>query len=239
MGHICHTVTGKGTMERYNIFKQLNKGIRTLLFETTILIQHTDFDNRAQGNETVEKIRDALLVIEKCNHLQNLYILPVTRQYEQLLTNGLEKEHIRVYTGITEIRDVCITYMNAETEADALETGKQLLKAFVQFMVFNLEHLPKKEESLNAVLCHHFTDREIFKLKSMIVGRMDQQELLSLSKWIIRGVNNTELITWLQEMQKHVSTEIFRSLCFMAERELPAGRFSRVIDELSEGSLSS
>jgi hypothetical protein len=225
-------------MQRYNIYKQLNKGIRTLLFETSVHIQQTDFDIRVQGIDTTEKIKEALLVIERCNHLQSLYILPVVRQYEQLLANSLEKEHVHAFACMTELRQLCITYMNTVTDDEASETGRQILKTFLRFVSFNLEHLPKKEGSLNSVLCNHFSDREIFKLKRMIVGRMDQREILALGKWIIRGVNNTELIEWLKEMQKYVSTEIFRSLCFIAERELPLNRFSRVIDELSEGSLS-
>lgn len=226
-------------MQRYNIYKHVNKGIRALLFETSLQIQQCDFVDKAQGNEVLQKVKDALLVIERCNNLQSQYIFTLTRQYQSALTSTLEKENERITRFMTEIKEQCAAWSTASGADDAIERGRNLLNTFNRFVLFNLEHLPRKEESMNHVLCTEFTDREIFRLKRMIVGQMQQQEILALGKWIVRGVNNTELTDWLKEMQKYVSTEIFRSLCFIVERELPLTRFIAVTDALAEGSLLS
>lgn len=225
-------------MQRYNIYKHVNKGIRALLFETALKLQQCDFCEKAQRNEAIAKVKEALLVVERCNLLQRVYIFSLTKQYEPSLTMSLEIEQEGIVQLITELRAQCHALESAFSTADAIEKAKVLFKGFTRFVTANLEHLPKKEESLNPILCTQFTDREIFKLKRLIVGRMAPQEILSLGKWIIRGLNNAELIDWLQEMQKYVSNEIFCALWSIAEQELSPDRFSAVIDELSEGSLA-
>ena len=56
-------------------------------------------------------------------------------------------------------------------------------------------------------------------------------------KWMIRGINNTEAITWMKAVEKGVPAVVFKSLVQKAEQELPATRFQKIATSLSEETL--
>ena len=44
-------------MNRYNIFYQVHKGLRAMLYETALLLQHTDFTNFDEAEQAIEQLQ--------------------------------------------------------------------------------------------------------------------------------------------------------------------------------------
>ncbi|HET7897909.1 MAG TPA: hypothetical protein VFL47_09575, partial [Flavisolibacter sp.] len=87
------------------------------------------------------------------------------------------------------------------------------------------------------ILWRYYTDAELQKLAWVIVNTTESTALLPYSKWMIRGLNNTEIVRWLKEVKTTAPELAFRSLLKTAEDELHPSRWSLLQDVLTAGTL--
>jgi hypothetical protein len=55
------------------------------------------------------------------------------------------------------------------------------------------------------------------------------------SQWMMRGLNNPEIINWLRAVEDAAPENVFQDLFATAERELPEHRFRKVLETITEG----
>ena len=223
--------------QRYNIFKQAYHGLRAALYATSLALQRTDFMNPVEAAASLEKMNETLALFVTSSLIENQFILPVVKQYEKIVAQSVEEERSKECTLSKRLQELAEVFFRTTLPADRHEIGHEIVKTFAKFTAFILMYLEEKESRVNEVLMHHFKDKEIRQLKRLIVGRMAPAEIIAWGKWIICGLNNTEIINWLKEMQDYVSPDVFSTLYLVAEQELPVNRFNQVLDGLSEGIL--
>jgi hypothetical protein len=69
-------------MKRYNIFNQIHKGLRALLYETIIKLQQTDFTDAEDADEAVQQVKIILDLFDEHAHTEDNFILPAIVEYE-------------------------------------------------------------------------------------------------------------------------------------------------------------
>ncbi|MDZ7648287.1 MAG: hypothetical protein U5K54_14500 [Cytophagales bacterium] len=67
----------------------------------------------------------------------------------------------------------------------------------------------KEEIELNAALWERYTDMEIKAIEQTLVQNIPPQKMMQYAKWMIRGINDKELIHWLGEVRRICSTSGF------------------------------
>ena len=82
-------------MNRYNIFNQIHKGLRSLLYETALLLQRTDFTSTAESKIALDKVREVVELFEKHAHTEDTYVLPNIAEYEPAVVTVFEEEHVK------------------------------------------------------------------------------------------------------------------------------------------------
>lgn len=61
-------------MKRYNIFYQVHKGLRAMLYETAIQLQQTDFSNADEAGNII-RIKEVVELFDKHAHSEDNNIL--------------------------------------------------------------------------------------------------------------------------------------------------------------------
>ena len=82
-------------MQRYNIFHQVHKGLKVLLYETALQVQHTDFWNIEEADEVIEQIDELILLFEKHAQSEDTYIFPAVEKYDPSVAHAFEREHLK------------------------------------------------------------------------------------------------------------------------------------------------
>jgi hypothetical protein len=106
--------------------------------------------------------------------------------------------------------------------------GSALTKSFVEFMIFNLSHMAKEEVLLNQALWRHYSDEELLSLNEQLVASIPPPEIALSAKWMLRGINGPEAITWLKGIKKSAPGVVFESLWSVVEAELPESRLENI-----------
>jgi iron-sulfur cluster repair protein YtfE (RIC family) len=224
-------------MQRYNIFNQIHKGLRALLYETALQVQHTDFWNIDEADEAIAKIEDVIRLFEKHAYSEDTYVFPVLDKYEPSLADAFEQEHVKDHALARLLEKTINSYKHAEIITDKVPAAKDIHAAYTEFMVFNLEHMAKEEKVLNPILWRYYTDNELMAITQQIIANVPQEYMAQYSKWMMRGLNNAEIAGWLRGVEKNAPEVVFQSLFVTAEKELPERRFRLVLESLTEGAM--
>lgn len=208
-----------------------------MLYDTSLALQQTHFADGEESETALEKVRMAVDVFDKHAVHEDSFILPAIQQYEPSLADAFEQEHEKDHALSESLRGLLTVYRYAIKTEVKIETGRAINKAFIGFMIFNLEHMAKEETVLNKVLWRYYSDAEIMALNQKIVASIPPEEMAFTSAWMMRGMSNTEISGWLKAVEKNAPEPVFTMLFSIAERELPGDRFRKVTENLTEGTM--
>lgn len=208
-----------------------------MLYDTSLTLQQTYFGDTEEVETALEKVKIVVDVFDKHAGHEDHFILPAIQQYEPSLVDAFEQEHEKDHALSQKLRGLLIVYDYAIKAEVKLETGQAINAAFIEFMIFNLEHMAKEETVLNKVLWRHYSDAEIMAINQKIIASISPEEIAVTSVWMMRGMSNMEISRWLKAVEKHAPEPVFTQLLEIAEKELPYERYRKILENLTEGAM--
>lgn len=216
---------------RVNIFNQIHKGLRALLYETSILLQQTDFSNEEEMQTAIKRVSLVADLFDDHAHHEDNYILPAIQEYEPSIVDAFEQEH-ELDTKLARSLKDSLMALQMASPLVLPNMANELSKTFIHFMVFNLEHMAKEESILNKILWRYYSDEEILDIQKKIIANLSPWSASVGSRWMMRGLNNPEIVRWLKSVEETAPEAIFQNLFATAEKELPEHRFRQVLEAL-------
>src|SRR5438045_3956271 len=206
---------------RYNIFYQIHKGLRAMLYETAIQLQRTDFNHDEEVEAILIQIISVVDLFDKHAHLEDNLVFPAVVQYEPSVVDSFEQEHVKDHQLSAKLRILIAMFDSLEGDGEGIELGSALRKSFVEFLTFNLEHMAKEEDTINNLLWRYYTDEQIRAIEHQIVSSQTPEATAIAWKWMLRGLSNQEITRWLKTVEKNAPEFVFNNLFAAAEKELP------------------
>lgn len=220
-------------MERYNSFQLIHKGLRAALYQTALQLQQTDFTSDEETEETLDRVREVVLLFDGHAHKEDQFILPAICDYEPSVVATFQAEHVRDEALGAALNAGIDRRTQASTPAEKIAAGNCLTQSFIEFMVFNLEHMAKEEDIVNKTLWRYYSDDEIRKIVGQIQQATPPWMQDFYAAWMLRGINNAEAATWMKAIKQGTPPIVFRTLLQKAEQVLPRTRFHQVAATLS------
>jgi hemerythrin-like domain-containing protein len=220
---------------RYNTFNRIHKALRAMLYDTATELQRTDFNNDEESGPILQKITVVVDMFEKHAHTEDTLVFPAASQYEPAIIDAFEKEHAKDHELSQKLRTLAAIFNSLHTPEEKIQLGSAIRKSFVEFLVFNLEHMAREEDIINNLLWRYYSDEEILAIEQMVVSSQPPEAIAFAWKWMLRGLSNQEIVRWLKTVEKNAPDFVFNNLFATAERELTNDRFHKVIEGLTEG----
>jgi len=224
-------------MQRYNIFYQVHKGLREMLYQTASRLQQTDFTTAGETETITEQMSTVLDLFDKHAATEDHFILPAIETYEPSVSSLFAEEHVQDHALSDKLRSVLKGLQVAENDKDKNTWGTVLRPVFIDFVVFNLNHMAKEEDLLNKLLWRYYSDEELQAITGKILAYQPPQTLQLFSSWMLRGLSNNEIKDWLKEVKHTAPDFIFNGLIGEAERVLPESRWNLIRETITEGAL--
>lgn len=202
----------------------IHKALRALLYDTALTIQQTYFADCEETDTAIEKLEMVLYVFEQHAHHEDNNIFPLIEVYEHELVEEFETEHVKDMELGNRLKHLVNIIGAARKDEEKIICGSAISKAFVQFMIFNLEHIAKEEIFINQALWKHYTDEQLILANQKLVESIPKEEKAFSSKWMMRGINNMEAINWLKGIRQSAPDFVFQSVFSLTETELPESR---------------
>jgi hemerythrin-like domain-containing protein len=211
-------------MQRYNIFNMIHKALRALLYDTALTLQQTYFGNVDEAKTALRKVEAVLHQFEQHTRHENQFILPLITAYEPRLVEAFEKEHEEDQRIGDQLKHLVNIFHATTLEDEKVVAGSGVAKAFMDFMIFNLEHMAKEERVLNPVLWAYYTDIQLLQMNARLVASIPAPDKAVSSKWVMRGISNREAIMWLKAVKHTASRPEFQAILSLTDTELPVHR---------------
>lgn len=225
-------------MQRFNAFNLIHKALRNMMYDTALTLQQTNFADESEANIAIEKIETVVHTFEGHAHHEDTFVLPAVEKYDAALVESFENEHEKDMALGNMLKNLINIYRNTNFEEEKINAGSALSKSFVDFMVFNLEHMGKEEILINAVLWENYTDEQIMGINKQIAANVPPEEMALVSQWMIRSVSNTEAINWLLGVKASAPDFVLQSILSVAEKVLPAYRFEKIKEVVESTSIA-
>ena len=221
-------------MNRYNSFYLIHKGLRAMLYDAALTLQQTDFSRMEESTRALAKVNDALFVFSNHAHHEDNFIFPMVEKHEPELAKSFEKEHVEDHRLSDNLKSLLAIYENVLLDEEKVVCGSAITKSFVDFMVFNLQHMGKEEIYINEALWKYYTDEQIISESEKLIASIPPAEMQLVAKWMLQGISTTDTINWLKSI-KHSSPEfVFKSLMNLAQSVLSKTQFEIVQEALEE-----
>ncbi|MFD0792724.1 hemerythrin domain-containing protein [Mucilaginibacter litoreus] len=220
---------------RFNVFNQIHKGLRALLFDTVMQIQQTDMSNAEAAAPVLEQTELLLHLFDSHAYHEDTCILSAAEQHSPQVIKDFESEHETDLALSNSLRQKVTDYRLGQSDAARYVAGYNLYYALNDFVAFNLKHMNKEEQLLNTILWTNYTDAEILGMEHQIQQQIEPEKMLTYFKWMIKGINNTELIIWLNAVKAHAPDFVFNALLETCQQNLPQDRWAVVEQQISEG----
>jgi Hemerythrin HHE cation binding domain len=224
-------------MKRYNIFNQVHKGLRALLYETIIKLQQTDFADAEDADEAVQQVKIILDLFDEHAHTEDTFILPAIVEYEPSVVDAFAQEHVKDLALSNKLNGLLQAFSLAISPEAKREIGVAVSNAVFEFMLFNLEHMKKEEDVLNKLLWRYYDDEVLHGITMKIIATVPADKMPLYNKWMMRGLSNTEIISWLKQIKNNAPEFVFNSFVDLAVNELSECRWQKVQEQLTEGAM--
>lgn len=212
---------------RYNIFNQIHKALRARLYDTAGDIQRTDFssDNAAV---TIDKVLQVVNLFDDHAHHEDTHLLPLLNNVDAKMVADFEEEHVEDHKLSDALRQHAAAWKNASSAEERAAHGKALFYAFNAFIAFNLYHMNKEEDALLQTLWQHYTNADLLAVQKNIINSIPPEVMMAESRWMLRSLNNGEIIQWMKGVQLTAPPPAVAALTAMAQQELAPERWETI-----------
>jgi hypothetical protein len=242
--------------KRFNIFCQVHKALKAMLYDTAISLQLADLSIKEEASAAFEKLNVTLSLLENHALQEEKFILSYVHRFDNKLVDAFRKEHQKEAAMTEKLKALVALYYTCVADEDRQETGEILLCKFNELVCFHLIHMNCEEillckfnelvcfhlihmnceeTSLNRLLWNELSDQQILQLTRLILNNIPADIRLIQDHWMFRSISNSEIIEWMSKVKDHASDEIFNSLLQIAEKILHPDRWQKVKEALSEG----
>ena len=219
------------------MFNQIHKALRVWMYDTATLINQTDFDNPEQTSVATERLHQLLDMFDNHADHEDTLVFPLLQPYEPSVVEALEQEHVTDHALVQRLKGFLLALDHAVSTEAKTELGHSLNTAFIDFMVFNLQHMKKEETVINNLLWRYYSDPDLVAVSQKIVASIPPAESAIASRWMFKALSNHEISGWLRTVERNAPNHVFRPLLTLAEKELDPERFRYIQEEISEGAL--
>ena len=224
-------------MQRYNIFSQVHKGLRALLYHTASSLQQTDFSSAHEADPVMKQVTDVLDLFDQHATSEEIFILPAIERLEPGVAALFREEHRKVQVPGNRIRTLVQMFIHNFSTEERVLLGGAVRFAFVEFLTTHLQQMAKEEDVLNNLLWANYSDEELRAITRQIVAQIAPEDLAKFSRWMLQGLNNSEIIAWLKQVRNNAAGCVFNDLFSAAAKELPDSRWVIIKESLVDGAM--
>ncbi len=219
---------------RFNTFGQIHKGLRALLYDTAILIQHANFTREDDIRRVVERVALVDRLFESHAHIEDSQIFPMIEAQAPEVVADFEAQHVEDHRLSEALKNQLQKFVETNSPEQNLAYGQELMQQFNAFLAFNVEHMRKEETIVNELLWKQYSDAELLGKVEAISSSIPPEKNVHYVEWMLRGMATHEIIGWFAAIRQHAPAPVYGMLTGLAEQVLPAERWSAIREGLTE-----
>jgi hemerythrin HHE cation binding domain-containing protein len=203
----------------YDFYKDIHKGIRYSLFQTTIALGSVDPADDAARAVVVEQVRGITHLLDQHAEHENDFIVPVLEVHAPELADVIHVVHPQLDRRVADLRNLAAeVQVTGGTRARA--AVHSLYLELASFTSAYLEHQHFEERTCMYALADALPVDELIAIDQAIVGSIPPDELANGLSVMLPAMNIDDRVELLVGIREGAPLKVFAGICALAESVL-------------------
>ena len=219
-------------LRKTDLFTFIHKAIRSIIYNAASNLQSADFADINESGKLLTSLQSQLeLLHEHAVHEDNI-IFPEIQNNEPELIKELGDEHSMLEEKLNKVKMQILKTNNAKDKHKRLEYGTELNMIFNDFAANYLAHMNHEEVTVLDATRKYLTDEELIAIRTRIQTQIPSKRYKLWLLWMLRSLNNSELIGLLGGMKAGAPPQIFENVVSVAQSVLNSEKWNKIKSQL-------
>ena len=200
---------------RFDIYKEVHKGVRKALFDLATLSGSTDFHNLESLQNLKAQFGRTYNLLETHAHSEDTYVEPLVQECEPETASALSKTHAALEVDISTLQKQLNGIDGSQDEA--ITQGRSFYLGLTRFIGAYLQHIADEEQIVQPLLWDKFSDSKLMETSIEIRANIPPPVMGNFLNCMIPAMNHGERVSMLSGMKQAAPPEVFSGVCKLAE----------------------
>lgn len=215
------------TDQRFNIYLQIHKGVRSALAGALLQLGRTDPNDDAEVAEALTAVRDLLTFVREHLQHEDDWIHPALEARSPRSSRGSSDEHVEH----AEAMAALALSLRAVERSAVSERAAALLRLYRQLALFvaaGFEHMHVEETDNHAALASHYTDAELRDLNDRLVASIPPASMMTALRWMLPAMSAPDRAALLTGMRAAAPAEVVDAVLALVRPHLSPRDWSKL-----------
>ncbi len=203
---------------RYDIYKDVHKGIRKELFDLGVLAGSTDFEDDASLNLLKEHFNRSYNLLETHAHSEDTHVEPLLHDISTDEAAKLADTHKNLDMFINTLQQK-LNSISANQSSSANE-GQDFYIQLTLFISQYLQHIADEEQIISPQLWDNYDDKTLFEISAKIRANIPPPVMNNFLSCMVPAMNHPERVMMFNGMKQTAPEEVFTGVCMLAQSVL-------------------
>lgn len=215
-------------LRKTDLFTFIHKAIRNMIYNAASKLQTADFTDDKEVKILLASLRHDLdLLHEHAVHEDNV-IFPEIADEEPQMIEQLNEEHKKLESKLNGILALVEKTEQSNSIEERMLLGNSLNSLFNDFIADYLAHMNHEETTVLDASLKYLSDEELVAIRTRIQTKIPSERYKIWLMWMLKSLNNSELIGFLGGMKASAPPQIFESVVDTAQAIINNQRWTNI-----------
>ena len=207
----------KMQLRKTDLFTFIHKALRSIIYNAASNLQSANFTDEKEVENLLASLRHDLDLLHEHAVNEDNIIFPEIANNEPDMISELNDEHKALEEKLHKIKtQIEKTNLTADNEK-RVELGSELNNLFNDFAASYLAHMNHEEATVLEASFKYLTDEELIAIRTRIQTQIPSERYKTWLHWMLKSLNNSELIGLLGGMKSSAPPQVFESVLNTAQ----------------------
>lgn len=203
---------------RFNLYRDVHKGLRLLLSELVERAGRTDFGSAAELSRLRNEAYTAFDLLKSHARQEDAFFGPLLEQYCPRVARELDVDHEDQELKLREL--ACVLTGIDPNAQDASSRGHDFCVRLSRVVGELLVHMSEEEQRALPALWQRLSDESLQRVNAALMASITPAERTHWLKWMLRALNRPERVALLSRMRAALPLAAFDAALESVRAEL-------------------
>lgn len=215
-------------LRKTDLFTFIHKSIRSMIYNAASKLQTADFTDEKDVKILLVSLRNDLDLLHEHAVNEDNIIFPEIANEEPQMIELLNEEHKKLESKLNGILVLIEKIEHSNSVEERVRLGNSLNSLFNDFIADYLAHMNHEEATVLEASFKYLTDEELIAIRTRIQSNVPPDRYKVWMNWMLRSLNNSELIGLLGSMKTGAPSNVFQNILDITKSVIDSERWLKM-----------
>ena len=215
-------------LRKTDLFTFIHKSIRSMIYNAASKLQTADFTDEKEVKILLVSLRNDLDLLHEHAVNEDNIIFPEIANEEPQMIELLNEEHKKLESKLNDLLVLIEKTEQSNSIEERMLLGNSLNSLFNDFIADYLAHMNHEEATVLEASFKYLTDEELIAIRTRIQSNVPPDKYKVWMNWMLRSLNNSELIGLLGSMKTGAPSNVFQNILDITKSVIDSERWLKM-----------